>query len=377
MKFIHSFYKTRNLANNGKYLIILTVVLFLSGSFLIPEFKVKNINKQLYNVNGISLKYNDNNTVLHFVRSIKKNKGYLCLGTSETSILPDGNYFDFLNNDPEFEYNFSVLAGAGRTCGIYIPIFLSHRTELDSLKIIYFINPVYWRADLCKVSKDYWDRYSNYAMCKNVEMTNEERQAYFLPVEAYYDKLNYFQKVSSELEYFFRKQRKSYFYDLRYLLNPEEYEDGLTFISPKKNNSKIYNNFGRIDYEKMDTIWNVLRTFSDKDWFKAIDKSDKYRFEELLSFIKLCKDLSIKATYILGPYNGRFIEKYENKSLKAYDETVQKIRKMLMEENVSFIDASDISFTTGAFNDHQHHSSYGAFLIYKKIKFHFNEKETN
>jgi len=64
-------------------------------------------------------------------------------------------------------------------------------------------------------------------------------------------------------------------------------------------------------------------------------------------------------------------------SLKDYERTVAQIKELLEAENAPFVDASDISGLPGTFDDHQHHSSYGAWLIYKKIKSFLNEEHSH
>ncbi len=368
MKSLRSFYKTSSLRNVGVFLLWALAFLLVAGKFLIPAFKVKQIEKQILTLNGLNVKYNDDPQVSHFLQSIKENKGYLCLGTSEASTLSGGNYYDFLNNDSSIAPRFSILYGAGRTCGTFIPLLLHHRNEVKSLKIIYFINPVYWRTDLVDVNLEYWTRYISYGVCRKVELSEKEKSLYFKPVEAYFDKLNVLQKASLLVEYFVRNLRKSYFQDLRLMFYPEEYDKSLYYISPEKTPLLNYPNFGRIDTENVDTTWNVLKSFHSKDWFKSIDTANNYRYEELATFISLCKNLGIETTFVVGPINGRFIQNYDPASLKAYQETANKIKQLLITKEATFIDASDISFTPGAFNDHQHHSSYGAFLIYQKVK---------
>ena len=115
------------------------------------------------------------------------------MGTSESSDLEGGNYYNFLNADTMLHSRFSILAGAGRTCGIYIPLLLQHRDEVDSMQIIYLINPAYWRTDLCEVNMEYWNRYTNNAMIHHLKLTENENQEYFKPVQAYLTKLNLFQ----------------------------------------------------------------------------------------------------------------------------------------------------------------------------------------
>ena len=117
MKLIRNFYKTSTLANNGVFILIGACVLIIVGASFIPEFKGQVSKRQIYNLNGLTLKFNDNPETETFFQSIINNDGYLCLGTSEST--SPANYFDFLNNDPEIKPRFSVLAGAGRTCGVY------------------------------------------------------------------------------------------------------------------------------------------------------------------------------------------------------------------------------------------------------------------
>lgn len=103
-------------------------------------------------------------------------------------------------------------------------------------------------------------------------------------------------------------------------------------------------------------------------WVGSIDESQNYRYMELASFVKLCKHLGIKATFIIAPYNEIFIRKYYPRHLNAHARTTRKIKQLLINHDADFIDATDISPVVGAFNDYQHHSSYGAYLLYLKIK---------
>jgi hypothetical protein len=373
MKILQYIYKTSTLASNGIFLLLLALILMLIGPLLIPAYKAQHFKQQIFTLNGLAIKYDDDPAVSDFIYSIKKNDGYLCMGTSESSDLEGGNYYSFLNADTSLHSRFSILAGAGRTCGIYIPLLLQHRDEVDSMQIIYLINPAYWRTDLCEVNMEYWNRYTNYAMIHHVKLTENENQEYFKPVQAYLTKLNLFQRTVFSIDYELRSLRKSYFQDFRYLLNDKDYRKNLSFISTQKAPLSTYPSFGQIDAVAIDTSWNLLRTFHNQAWFKPIQKDSKYRFEELSSFIEVCKHLGIKATFVIGPYNGRFITKYDKKSLAAYEETCQRIKTLLIDKKADFIDATDVSFVAGAFNDHQHHSSYGAYLLYLKIKSHINE----
>jgi hypothetical protein len=375
MKILRYAYRTKNLAKQGVYLLVTVLILLPAGRFFIPSFQVTHPIRQILSLDGYALKYDDNPAVSLFFRSIKSNHGYLCLGTSESDDLPNGNYWNFLNCDNTLKCKFSFLAGAGRTCGLYIPLFFRHRKEVDSLKIIYFINPVYWRTDLAKVNLEYWNRYSNYKVCSDLELSETEEKNYYPPVQDYLEKLNVFQKIVFSTEYEIRKSRKSFFQDLTHIFNPAAYEKAFAFIPQNTPFLYSFSNFGKIDSKNIDTTFNILSSFHDKQWFKPIDESSTYRYKELTSFISTCRDLGINATFILGPYNARFITNYNKASLAAYAQTEERIKQLLTNERVNFVDASDISSIVGAFNDHQHHSSYGAYLIYQKIKIEINEKK--
>ena len=159
---MNQFYKTSVLAKYGRFIGVSLVVLLVVSKWVIPEFKAESAQKQIYTLKGTHTKYNDPEFA-HFIESIKQNNGYLCLGTSESTELVGGNYYYFLSRDQDLP-QFSMLSGAGRTCGIYAPLFLHNKALVKGMKLIYIINPVYWRNDLSRVNKPYWKRYSNYGL---------------------------------------------------------------------------------------------------------------------------------------------------------------------------------------------------------------------
>ncbi|MBL4862939.1 MAG: hypothetical protein JKY09_07990 [Crocinitomicaceae bacterium] len=374
MKLIDSFYKTKNLAKNGVFLLISAFLLLALSDYIIPEFKVKKVDKQIVNLFGYTTKFDDRTEVSHFIASIKKNGGYLCLGTSESTSIPTGNYFDFLNNDPDIpKTRFSIMSGAGRTCSIHIPMLLRHREEVDSLKIIYLINPVYWRTSLSEIYEEYLDRYTNYYMSNSIPQTDIERKTYCPAIDPYLDNVPLFNKLLFTTEYFIRAKRRNYFYNLNYLINPDAYEESVSYMPYNRRDLTRYPLFGQIDSDYIDTVVN-LASDAHPYHYDPINESSTYRYEELKSFMAVCKDLGVQVTYIIGPYNARFLKNHEPEGLPAYVRTTQKIKQILLDGNADFIDATDISSKPGAFIDHQHHSSYGAYFIYSKIKMHLHEK---
>jgi hypothetical protein len=368
MKLLEKIYKTSNLFKNGIFIVITLIILILLG-YLIPNQKPESFKNQIYTLNGFNAKYNDEAEVTDFLRSIKKNHGYLVMGTSETVSMEEGNYHDFLNEDTDLKgIQFSVLAGAGRTCGTYIPLFLHHQEDLDSLQLIYFINPAYWRANLCEMNLKYWDRYTQYQICRTISLTESEQKQIFQPVNHYKEELTFFQKGIAYFDYLARYARRNYFCDLRNLLFPEKYAQQFQFITETLSDYRSCPKYGQIDTELIDTVWNVLKTFQHQSWYQPMNETDTYRDMELTSFIRLCKKLGIKATFVIGPYNERFIQQYNPESLAGHQRVVQKIRQLLIDQNVNYIDASALSPVAGAFVDHQHYSSYGAYRIYQIMK---------
>ena len=180
-------------------------------------------------------------------------------------------------------------------------------------------------------------------------------------------------KLRTRSESSIRSLRKSYFQDLYYHLNPDKYDEQFLFIQNEKNNLGGITEYQNPKTEGYDTTWNMLSSFKEKHWCKSINEEQNFRYEELLAFIQLCKSLEVEITCIVAPYNDRFIRQYDPSSIYAYPKTMTKIKALLDKEKVAYIDATDISTVSGTFDDHQHHSSYGA-SIYNKIKKHLNNE---
>ena len=376
MHWTRKLYRTKNMAFYGLVTLFLLILFMIAGWCFIPDFEPDS-KRQMSYINGTVLKYNDQELVSDFFQSINNNHGYLCLGTSETTSLPYGNYYNFLQNDPDLNGEFTALGGAGRTCGVYLPILMSHKDNVRGLNLIYLINPVYWRTDLCHLDDKYWKRYIHINVCKNIQLTGKDDSMYNVVVQPYYDKVNPGQSLIYTLEYQFRKLRSNFFTDLNYWIDSSKYYLTRDYLPADKTPLNVYKNFGCVDTLNLDTTYNIDKSFVSKKWLNNINTEVDYRYKELKSFIYFCKKLDIRVIFVVGPYNKQFIERENPSYLKAYVETVNHIRETLMDQKVQFIDASDISDVQGAFHDNQHHSSYGAYLIYEKIKSYLNEKNTH
>jgi len=374
---ISRIYRPSALRTLGLFVVVALFGLLIAGRFIIPVYINDEDTPQIFTLRGEHFQYSDRAHLVSFVNSIKKHSGILCLGTSESTDLKNGNYYNFLNADAAVENKFSILSGAGRTAGVYVPFLLANRDLADSLNLVYFINPVYWRTDLAEQNTSYWNRYNSYGFVKYLRPKPDEEE-YFADIKMWFQNLNIWEKTMSNIVFTIREHRKKFFQDLRYLVFPESFSKNHAYITPKKTSDfTYYYRFGEVDFDDIDTVWNIQYSFKEKHWFKPINTECQYRYEELRRFGRLCKHLNINAVFILGPYNERFVKMYKPGCNDTYENVVNNIRNLLEEEELSYIDASDISGKAGTFIDHQHHSSYGAYLIYKKIKTFLHEENSH
>lgn len=91
------------------------------------------------------------------------------------------------------------------------------------------------------------------------------------------------------------------------------------------------------------------------------------------SFIRLLKTNEIDCTFYVGPYNATFCKHKDSTLIPTYEETISRIKKFLVKEEMEFIDGTDISYKTGTFIDVQHISQYGAYLTALQIKAHYEK----
>ncbi len=373
MNWIRYIYKTSTLSEYGKFIFAILILLLILGWFFIPEYPVQGTDRQIHWIKGKHFRFNDQPHVSEFLLSVKKNDGYICMGTSESTTQRDGNYYNFLDQDTSYPNRFSILGGAGRTCGLHMAMLLNHREEVDSLRLIYFINPVYWRSELKGFRKSYWIRYLNYGSLLNTLKNTTEYPKFEQVSAPYGQELNPAEKALFRLENWFRTIRKPYFRDLRYWIFPTDYKKDLQNFAERKSGLDQFPFLGRIDTTYLDTSWNITHEFHGRTWLNPLQE-DEYRDNELRAFIHLCNELHVDVLFVLGPVNEIFVEKYQPSYLESYVQGVEHIRNILKEENADFVDAGELGKIPGTFIDNQHHSSYGAYMIYQMIKQHLHEK---
>ncbi|MCF0206972.1 MAG: hypothetical protein HUK15_06040 [Bacteroidales bacterium] len=363
-------YSLKVLAWIGACTLVASVVLLVAGWLFIPDFVPQGIDGQMYMIRHADLRDNDTLYTNLFLKSIKENKGYLVVGTSETTFIKNGNYHEFLNADSTLNCKFSVVAGAGRTAFSYFPLLLSN-PNAQGLKMIYFINPIYWRYRYAESSLDYFYRYVSFAQ-------------YYLsnrPKNDLVDKILKKNLLNERplavagdfLELFVNKGRKKFSRDIDYYRNPNLFYSNISLVGKKTFGP--FEHYGEIDSANYNFDYNVLKSFDVGIVSLFIDTVSQYRYDELQAMSQICKQKGVDITFIVGPYNGILFEKTYPDQLPKLDSVVCRIKRVLDQNEMAYIDASGFSYTSGFFSDAQHHSHYGAYLLYKEIKDYVLEKE--
>ena len=64
---------------------------------------------------------------------------------------------------------------------------------------------------------------------------------------------------------------------------------------------------------------------------------------------------------------------FKRKIINQYEDLEDQLRDKFSKEGFNFIDATDISEIPATFLDKQHHSKFGGYLLYKRIKEYWHE----
>jgi hypothetical protein len=349
--------QTQSEAARGRFLLLTLGMALLIGWLAFPNYSPTMPSAHpLAGINGLAWRYDDAAEVSYFLESLRLNDGVLCLGTSETTQLADGNWPDFLNARAP---RYATLAGAGRTASVYLPIWARHSDELKGLKAIYYINPVYWNSEHGPINPGYWTRYLDPMHLASVdslpsgirEPLIEARST--LPIAQAWNPAGWL-----------RKARKMWFKNLRRWWRPSEFHLAFKPIV-------------RWEGEPPSTPspkWNaglaVHEDFQHPEWFKPISDNPlvkAHRFKELQALVEAGNHWGMEITFLLGPYNAPFVRQHAPEACRAYEDIQAQISMILEAGNAHWIDLRELNEVPGAFRDHQHHSSYGAALIAQRI----------
>lgn len=345
--------QTSSQASRGRFLLSVLAAALLVGRWGVPEYApTAPAGSAMRGINGIAWRHDDAAEVGYFLASLRDHGGVLCLGTSETTGLPAGNWPDFLNaTDPRH----AVLAGAGRTAGVYLPILARHASELRGLRLIYYINPVYWNAEHGPVNGTYWDRYVDPLLLHGADsLPSAIRQ----PIEDGRAALGASRRLNPSG--LVRRARKAWYKDVRRWFNPADFTAAFSPIRRWEGEPPP------APSPSLDPERGVESSFQHAEWFQPIsDDADvvERRNNELRGFIAACDRWGIEATFILGPHNAPFIRHHAPEAEAGYAELGNDLAQILIDHQAHWVDARPISHVPGAFRDHQHHSSYGAALI--------------
>lgn len=351
--------------------VLASVLAFLLLAWLIPPFKAPEPSRQLFTIRHQELR--DNNPLYTdlFLQSIKHNNGYLVLGTSESNNLTEGNYYDFLNADTALNIGFSVVAGAGRTPCTYFPLIQSNE-NVRGLKVIFTINPRYWCTPYARSNKHYFGRYVSTAEYKRANRSKNKLVNDILKINRPHVPL--VNRIGDGMCLFLDRLRRKYYQDLVFDLKPDKFCRSLHYLERQKRLDE-YPGFGKLDSTQYDFEHNVAKGYNVNENIFAVDTSVTYRYDELRAMISVCKEHGVDITFVVGPYNKLAFEKASPGEVPLLDEVCHHIMDLCRQENVPYIDATDMSDMPGVFKDIQHHNSYGAYFIYLKIKDYVLEKE--
>ena len=364
-------YRLKNLALLG-VVVLAAVVFWLLVAVCIPKFYAPKTTGQLYTIRHQELR--DNNPLYTdlLLESIQRNNGYLVLGTSESNPRPKGNYYDFLNADTSLHAGFSVIAGAGRTPCTYFPMIQSNK-HVKNLKVIFFLNPSYGCGNLASSNVDYFHRYVSYTVYSDANKPKNQDVDYILKVNmAPHSILN---RVGDGLSYYLDKIRRKYYQDLVFRLDNAKFYESLTWLDSNRV-YKIPQSCARPDADRYNYQLNVGANFDVHSYTLWPYPEESYRYDELRTMIRLCKERGVDVIFVAGPYNSIAYQKVHPSELPKIQEVSRKMLQVLKDEGAGYIDCTDLSTEPGVFADWQHHTSYGGYLIYQKIRDYVLEKET-
>jgi hypothetical protein len=343
------------------------ILALLISIFIIPITITQIIPTQFSIPTGSDIR-SGNRIFYNFLKTIKQKDNILVLGTSETGNRLNGNnYYSILSRDKRFNKNVYAFGGAGRSANVYFPLILDKPEFFKDLNIIYYINPTYWRKGLNKFNSSYFNRYVDSSLVCHIK----DRAKYEKLFENFMDtSLLYkdnFEYLSNRIIDNFKS---IYYHDLD------------LFLARKKTDSKIKRDIlSTYDSNKISSLkkkinleFNSTDDFLKKNSnFPAINSVSNYQYELLLAFIRICKKYEINCTFYLGPYNEIYCQKVNPDLMINHRLVLEKIKKILINNNVEFIDGTKISTIPGTFMDIQHISEYGAFLTALQIKEYYEK----
>lgn len=379
-KTIDRWYSRRHLSMLGKLVLLALIPIGLLSTLdfekMLLKLTLKEVFPQRFSVSANEIKYNTK-TFHRFIRGIKQQQGTLILGTSESNSLEGENYQYLLNQDSTVKERFSHLAGAGRNLYVYFPVILANPELFNRLDVLVFVNPIYWKRHLNKLSTRYATRYTDSGLWL---ATQDEATAagIYDPIYAtYFDQTPWNDQVVGRGAYALQQWRSTYFVGLKNVFVEQPPFQGSRFA--KDRDLEAVFNVAHTEklLESMDLEQNLSKAFGARDHGgqPALRNDISFSYDNLSSFITLSKQVGINATYVLGPYNGISAEAEGAEVLQSYEMVTDSLRSLFDANGLPYIDCTAISFIPGSFSDYQHHSKYGAYLIEQQIAAYYQAHE--
>ena len=213
--------------------VLAAVAFWMTVALLIPTYRAPEMEGQLYAIRHQELRDNNPLYTNLLLTSVKRNGGYLVLGTSETNARPRGNYYDFLNADTALRCGFSVIAGAGRTPCTYFPLIQANE-NVRGLKVIFFLNPSYGCGKLASSNADYFGRYVSFARYRKANHPINQDVDKIL--KANLKNYTWVDQVADYMADGTDRVRRKYTQDLVFRLNPDRFLKGLVWLDRSKAN---------------------------------------------------------------------------------------------------------------------------------------------
>lgn len=353
----------------GVIVLISAVVVMLIGFFYEIPVDTEANDCQQYTCQGIDVKENSA-AFKQFISTIRKNNGVLVLGSSETNAFGDYNYQGLLNRYFECGVDFSYLAGAGRTAHIYFPTLINNKELFKGVKILYFINPTYWRESLNYYRKDYTERY-------NSKLEVFEAREVLRELKLYDDFAAPFlnDSIIPLMGMYINRWRDKFVYLNDLLFNVREEESEVQskcagdFIKESIDSSDIKGLMKELDPES-----NISLAFKEKDPKEFVKISDSdFQWKALKGFKTICNDIGVELVFVLGPYNGLYCRNNSPELCEKHDEVLRMLKSYLNDSGSEYIDCSDLSYEKGSFIDLQHHSKYAAWIMASRISTYYEK----
>ena len=182
-------------------------------------------------------------------------------------------------------------------------------------------------------------------------------------------------RVGDELSYYLDVFRRKYYQDLVFQADNSRFYNSLEWLDSTKVREKLQQ-FAPPDASRYNYQLNVGASFDVHSYTLWPHPEESYRYDELRTMIRLCKEHGVDVTFVAGPYNSIAYQKVHPSELPKIQEVSKKMLQVLEEEGAAYIDCTDLSSVPGVFADWQHHTSYGGYLIYQKIRDYVLEKES-